>query len=198
MARSGHFDRPDKNDPKRRRAAIVRLGRFRFMQTTHHVPTVSERLAAALVLTALFTPTAIAQSRVHVIENTGTAKWGPAPAMLPPGAQIAVLAGDPTKAGPYTVRLKFPANYDIPAHSHPTDENVAVVSGEFFVAMGAKLDRTSGTGLRPGGFGMLPANMNHFAYSKTETTILLYGQGPVDFKYVNPADDPRTKTTSRK
>jgi quercetin dioxygenase-like cupin family protein len=168
------------------------------MTHTHFATTVSGRLAAALVLAALLAPAAIAQSPTHVMENAGTAKWGPAPPMLPPGAQLAVLAGDPTKAGPYTVRLKFPANYDIPAHSHPTDENVAVVSGELFVGMGTKLDRKSGMGLAPGGFGMLPANMNHFAYSKTETTILLYGQGPVEFKYVNPADDPRTKTTSRK
>ena len=86
------------------------------------------------------------------MENLGAAKWGPAPPMLPPGAQIAVLAGDPTKAAPYTVRLKFPANYDIPAHSHPTDENVAVVSGELFMGMGTKLDRKAGMGLGVGGF----------------------------------------------
>jgi quercetin dioxygenase-like cupin family protein len=168
------------------------------MQTTPHVTTVSERLAAALVLAALFTPAALAQSPAHVMENVGAAKWGPAPPMLPAGAQIAVLAGDPTKAGPYTVRLKFPANYDIPAHSHPTDENVAVVTGELFVGMATKLDRKSGSALRAGAFALMPAQANHFAYTKAETTILLYGQGPVEFKYVNPADDPRTKTTSRK
>lgn len=166
------------------------------MHTTHL--TISSRVAAAvLAFAALCAPVAIAQS-AHVMENPAAAKWGPAPPMLPPGAQIAVLAGDPTKSGPYTVRLKFPANYDIPAHSHPTDENVAVVSGEFFAGMGTKLDRKSGGGLRAGGFALMPAGMNHFAYTKVETTILLYGQGPVDFTYVNPADDPRTKTTSRR
>ena len=47
--------------------------------------------------------------------------------------------------------------------------------------------------LTTGGFALMPANMNHFAYaSAQETTIILYGQGPVEFKYVNPADDPRT------
>jgi quercetin dioxygenase-like cupin family protein len=154
-------------------------------------------LAAALVLASTATSVALAQP-AHVMENLPTAKWGPAPPMLPPGAQISVLAGDPTKSGPYTVRLKFPANYDIPAHSHPTDENVAVVSGQLFAGMGTKLDRKSGSGLGVGGFALMPAGMNHFAYTKAETTILLYGQGPVDFKYVNPNDDPRTKTTSRK
>ena len=128
------------------------------------------------------------------MENLNTAKWGPAPPFLPAGAQIAVLAGDPTKAVPYTVRLKFPANYDIPAHSHPSDENVAVVSGEFFMGMGNTLDKQTGLDLHVGGYALMPANANHFAYTKGEATILLYGIGPVEFKYVNPSDDPRTKT----
>jgi len=153
-------------------------------------------LAPALLLAAFFTLAGGAQTpAAHVMENLGAAKWGPAPPMLPPGAQIAVLAGDPTRAVPYTVRLKFPANYDIPAHSHPTDEHVTVVSGELFMGMGNKLDRKAGIGLVVGGFARQPANANHFAYTAGETTIVLYGQGPVDFKYVNPSDDPRTKTS---
>jgi LuxR family transcriptional regulator, maltose regulon positive regulatory protein len=102
----------------------------------------------------------------------------------------------PLGARSYTIRLKFPANYDIPAHSHPTDENVAVVSGELFFGMGTKLDRKAGLSLGVGGFALAPANTNHFAYTRGETTIVLYGQGPVEFKYVNPADDPRTKTST--
>jgi quercetin dioxygenase-like cupin family protein len=162
------------------------------MKTTRITTTLLESFAAA-VLFGLYVAAGVAQTPSHVMENLATAKWGPAPPMLPPGAQIAVLAGDPTKAVPYTVRLKFPANYDIPAHSHPTDENVTVVSGELFMGMGDKLDRKTGLGLSVGGFGLMPANANHFAYTKGETTIVLFGQGPVEFKYVNPADDPRTK-----
>jgi quercetin dioxygenase-like cupin family protein len=135
-----------------------------------------------------------AQNQSHVIQAPGEAQWGPAPPMLPVGAQIAVLAGDPTKAVPYTIRLKFPANYGIPAHSHPTDEHVVVVSGALTFGMGDKLNRGAVTNktLSTGGFALMPANMNHFAYTTAkETTIVLYGQGPVEFKYVNPADDPR-------
>lgn len=134
---------------------------------------------------------AIGLAQGHVMQAPGETTWGPAPPMLPPGAQIAVLAGDPGKPAPYTVRLKFPANYAIPAHSHPTDENVAVVSGTLFMAMGTKLDKSAGKPLGAGGFALMPAGANHFAYTKQETTILLYGQGPVEFKYVNPSDDPR-------
>ena len=127
----------------------------------------------------------------HVMTPLNEAKWGPAPPMLPAGAQIAVLAGDPSKPAPYTVRLKFPANYDIAAHSHPGDENVVVTSGELFIGMGAKLNRKSATPLASGAYALMPAGMNHFAFTKSETTIVLYGIGPVDFKYVNPSDDPR-------
>ena len=154
-------------------------------------------LPAALLFASFVASAAGAPLPAHVMENLGTAKWGPAPPMLPPGAQIAVLAGDPTKSGPYTVRLKFPANYDIPAHSHPGDENVVVVSGELFMGMGTRLDRKTGMGLGVGGYALMPANANHFAYTRSETTIVLYGVGPVDFKYVNPADDPRLKTSER-
>ena len=80
-----------------------------------------------------------AEGQSHVIQTPQEAQWGPAPPMLPAGAQIAVVAGDPTKPVPYTIRLKFPANYAIPAHSHPTDEHVLVVSGSLTFGMGETL-----------------------------------------------------------
>jgi len=153
-----------------------------------------QAIAVAAILSGAFCCVLEAQSKEHVVEALNQAKWGPAPPMIPSGAQIAVLAGDPTGSGPYTVRLKFPAHYSIPAHSHPTDEHVVVVTGALSFGMGDKLDRTaSGNKTLPsGGFALMPANMNHFAYTGSqETTIILYGQGPVEFKYVNPADDPR-------
>jgi len=162
------------------------------MKTTRFTTTVFGTLAVALLFATFVLSAGVAPQAVHVMENVGAAKWGPAPPLLPPGAQIAVLAGDPTKAVPYTIRLKFPANYDIPAHSHPTDEHVVVVSGELFMGMGTRLDKKAGLGLGVGGFALMPANANHFAYTKGETTIVLYGQGPVEFKYVNRSDDPRS------
>jgi quercetin dioxygenase-like cupin family protein len=98
------------------------------------------------------------------------------------------------------VRLKFPANYAIAAHSHPTDENVVVVSGALTFGMGDKLTRTAAANktLPVGGYALAPARMNHFAYTTAETTIVLYGVGPVEFNYVNPADDPRNSKTATK
>ena len=133
----------------------------------------------------------------HVLADPKEANWGPAPPMLPPGAQIAVLAGDPTKPTAYAVRLKFPSNYAIPAHSHPTDENVVAVSGAVTFGMGDRLikEASSNKTLPVGGFAQMPANVNHFAYTTQESTIVLFGQGPVEFKYVNPSDDPRSKSS---
>ena len=155
--------------------------------------TIASAITAAAILFGGATGAVRAQG-AHVIQTVGEAKWGPAPPLLPLGAQIAVLSGDPGKPAPYTVRLRFPAHYAIPAHSHPTDENVAIVSGALTFGMGDKLAKGSAANktLGVGGYALMPAGVNHFAYTGAqETTVLLYGQGPVDFKYVNPADDPR-------
>src|SRR2546429_2883939 len=82
--------------------------------------------------------------------NADEVKWGPAPPNIPAGAQIAVLAGDPSSEGPYVVRLKMPANYKVPAHYHPKDEIATVISGDFHVGMGDKLDMQKGVMLHAG------------------------------------------------
>ena len=84
------------------------------------------KLFALAIAVAAASISADAQNHAHVIAKPAEAQWGPAPPFIPAGAQIAVLSGDPTKPAAYAVRLKFPANYTIPAHSHPTDENVVV------------------------------------------------------------------------
>lgn len=149
-------------------------------------------LVAAVVVVFGASAPFMAQSP-HVMTPIAETKWGPAPPALPPGAQMTVLSGDPGKTAPFAVRLKFPANYAVPAHSHPGDENVTVTSGELFLGMGNKLDKTAGTALPTGGYALMPAGMNHFAFTKSETTIVLFGIGPIGFTYVNPADDPRKK-----
>jgi quercetin dioxygenase-like cupin family protein len=154
---------------------------------------VSVIAAGAILLSVVF---GVSAQKTHLLADPKETNWGPAPPLLPPGAQIAVLVGDPTKPTAYTVRLKFPSNYAIPAHSHPTDENVVVVSGAVTFGMGDKLIKgaASNKTLPVGGFAQMPANVNHFAYTTQESTIVLFGQGPVEFKYVNPSDDPRTKS----
>ena len=155
--------------------------------------------ASVIIVAGLFLTTAsvaIRAAHPHAGQNLKDAQWSPAPPLLPKGAEIAVLDGDPTKAVPYAVRLKFPAHYAIPAHSHPTDEHVVVTSGALVFGMGDVLDKHSSTNTRltVGGFVDASANVNHFAFTRDdETTIVLYGEGPVEFNYVNPNDDPRNQ-----
>src|SRR5580765_2814715 len=90
----------------------------------------------AVAASALGAAAAQSAAHPHVMQSVAEAKWGPAPPFLPPGAEIAVLSGNPMASESYTVRLKFPAGYNVGAHSHPTDENVAVVSGALFMGLG--------------------------------------------------------------
>ena len=129
-----------------------------------------------------------------VVALPGELKWSPAPAILPAGARLAVIEGDPGKPGEFTMRLWMPANYRIPPHFHPATEHVTVVQGTFFVGMGEKFDTRHGQRLPVGSFGALPAGMRHFAWTEGETIIQLHGVGPWSLSYVNPADDPTRKS----
>jgi hypothetical protein len=134
----------------------------------------------------------------HVAVRPSAIKWGPAPPSLPPGSQIAILAGDPGKPGlPYVLRAKLPDGYKVPPHWHPTDENVTVLKGALLVGKGNKLDPAAAEELPAGSFMRMPRTMRHFAMAKGETIIQVHGTGPFDINYVNPADDPR-KTEGRK
>jgi quercetin dioxygenase-like cupin family protein len=120
-------------------------------------------------------------------------KWGPAPPVLAAGAQMVVLAGDPAQSGPVTLRLKMPAGYVIAPHWHPTDERVTVISGHLGLGMGDTLDKKKSKVLKPGGYAVAPANMHHFAWTKTGAIVQVDLMGPFGITYVNPADDPSKK-----
>ena len=118
-------------------------------------------------------------------------KWVEGPASLPPGAKMAVLQGDPAKEGLFTIRAMLPAGYKIPAHWHPTDENVTVISGSFGIGMGEKLDSAQGKSMPSGSFVSLPAKCHHFAWITQPTIIQVHAMGPFEINYLNPDDDPR-------
>lgn len=139
---------------------------------------------------------AIAATTVHAQGKKGGKKgasltWGPAPAIFPAGAKMAVESGDPAKSGEFVVRLQFPDGYKIPPHFHPTDEHVRVRSGTFLVGMGDKLDIAATKPLTAGDTGTIAAKMHHFAIAKGETTVSVRAQGPFAMTYVNPADMPK-------
>lgn len=118
------------------------------------------------------------------------AEWAPAPPVLPAGAEIAVLSGNPFAEGQFVLRLKFPAGYDVPAHIHSGDELITVIRGELNIGHGEKLDRDAGTLLTAGGFVEIPAGHPHFAWTTAETIVQIHGPGPFDITYMDPADNP--------
>jgi quercetin dioxygenase-like cupin family protein len=118
-------------------------------------------------------------------------KWVDAPAILPRGARMAVLEGDPSKEGPFVLRMQMPDGYRIAPHTHPKAERVTVLSGTFYIGMGDKFDVARGKEMPAGSYGSWPAGMKHFAWVKGETVIQLHGVGPWSLTYVNPDDDPR-------
>ena len=145
---------------------------------------------ASLGLAAALTATLVVGQSAHVLVPADKVKWGPGPAHLPAGAELAVLEGNPAEKGAVTIRLRFPANYGIPPHWHSMAERVTVLSGALRVGMGDKLDRQASQSLAPGGFVSLPADMHHFAWTATPTVVQITLEGPFDIFYVNPADNP--------
>lgn len=117
--------------------------------------------------------------------------WKDGPASLPAGAKMAVLEGDPSKEGFFTMRLWLPDGFKISPHFHPKVEHVTVLKGTFNFGMGAKFDQTATREMPEGTFGFWPAGMQHFAWAKGETILQLHGIGPWMITYVNPSDDPR-------
>ena len=117
--------------------------------------------------------------------NAKALKWIDGPPGLPGGSKFAVVSGDPGKEGTFTIRAKFPANYTVPPHSHPTDEKVSVKSGgPLSYGMGDKLDKANVGTLEKGYHVTLGAKMNHYAFTTT---------GPFAITYADPKDDPRNK-----
>jgi quercetin dioxygenase-like cupin family protein len=148
---------------------------------------------AALVLGCLLTASlgGSAQTQpaapVHSLVAPADVQWK----ALRPGAEIAVISGDPAKAGsPFVIRFRYRGTARIPPHWHPVDEHLTVLSGTFRVGMGERGDEAATTALGAGGYALLPAKMVHYAWADDNTIIQAHGVGPFVINYVNPADNP--------
>jgi len=130
-------------------------------------------------------------ANMNVVAGPDAVKWGPGSPALPPGAQMAVMAGDPMSTGFISIRAKFPAGYTVPPHSHPTDEHVTVLSGSMAFGMGDTMDAKGETAVAAGGYFVAPQGMHHYAHATSAAEIQIDMMGPFGITYVNPADDPR-------
>lgn len=148
-------------------------------------------IAVIAAMSLVVAVTAAAAQETMTVFTPGQLKWQAGPPSLPAGAQFVVLEGNPAQAVPLTMRLRFPAGYAIPPHTHPALEHVTVLSGRFAIAMGDVLDKSKGTAHGPGSFFVIAPGMRHYAWTTAETIIQLHSVGPWGITYVNPADDPR-------
>ena len=148
------------------------------------------RIIAASLFCCVFAVPAVAQ-----VHSAVAVKWGPGPDFLPAHARFAVLQGDPSKSGAFTIRLRLPNGYAVRSHFHPTDEQITVLSGTFLVGMGDTFNIRHAERLAAGGFMTVPADAHHFATARGATILQIHGEGPFVITYVKEADDPRHKPT---
>ena len=136
-----------------------------------------------------------ARQYTHVVTLPSSLKWTP---ILPPGAELAVVYGDPDKAGaPFVIRIKNPNGTKVPPHWHPTDENITVLSGTFIVGMGSTFDSKGAQTMTVGSYMVVPAKMPHFATAKGDVIIQVHGIGPFGITWVNPEDASAKKPSAR-
>jgi hypothetical protein len=152
---------------------------------------------AALAATSVFILAGTASAQTahpaghHQVVTPQDIRWSPGPASVPRGAEMAVLYGDPVKEGPFSMRLRLPANYRIPAHSHPVPEIVTILSGTFRLGAGSEADKEKTQALPAGSFFAVQPGSPHFVYIDEVTVVQINSNGPWGINYVNPSEDPR-------
>lgn len=121
----------------------------------------------------------------HKIVRYGDLKW----TGIIKGCDLAPVSGDPNAEGaPFVLRLRCVDGAKIPAHWHPTDENVTVLKGTFLVGMGETFDESKLKTMNVGNFVTMPKEMRHFATCKGETIVQVHGMGPFKVNWVNPSE----------
>jgi quercetin dioxygenase-like cupin family protein len=148
-------------------------------------------IAVALLMGVGAAPSALALEEHHRIVMPDAVEWTAGPPSIPEGSEAAVLYGNPAEEGVFALRLKLPADYHIPPHTHAMPEIVTVISGTFKVGMGENANEDEVESLDAGGFFAFEPGFAHYAYTDEETVIQLNSTGPWTLTYVNPEDDPR-------
>lgn len=125
------------------------------------------------------------EAAAHKIVHSSDLRWKP----IIKGCDMAVVEGNPDLEGQlFVIRLRCADGTRIPAHWHPTDENVTVLKGTFLVGMGDQFDEKKLQTMNTGNFVSVPKEMRHFAKSKGETIVQVHAVGPFKVNWVNPAD----------
>ena len=123
--------------------------------------------------------------------------WKPFPA-FPPTVRLAVVVGDPSKPGPYTIRVRVPQGVKLMPHRHPEDRVYTVISGVFYIGLGDRFEPDKLEAHAPGDVVVLPGNTSHFHWAKSgEYVTQVTAIGPLGLEYVDPKDDPRNASSGQ-
>lgn len=98
--------------------------------------------------------------------------------MAPDGVSQALLVGDPSKPGPYTIRLRFPDGYRLAPHTHPDAREITILSGTWLTGYGEHFEAAKLKELPAGSFYTEPAEVFHFVQTRGEVVIQVSGTGP--------------------
>jgi quercetin dioxygenase-like cupin family protein len=115
------------------------------------------------------------------------------PPVLPPGALIAVVSGDPTQPGEFTLLVSMPNGYRLPPHFHPSHEHVEVREGTLLVGVGDVVDPKRTQALVAGDSVTAPAGMHHFSIARGRTVVSATFIGPYTITYLRAEDAPRPR-----
>ena len=150
-------------------------------------------LAGAVLVGATTTGADVRAEEGHEVVHPDAIEWQEGPDTLPPGAEIALLHGDPYSEGVYSVRVKLPPDYVVPPHTHPLTENVTVLEGTLYLGMGETFDREKGEAMGPGAFLSIAPDHAHAAWTEDEPAVFqLHAEGPYEIHYIDPDDDPHS------
>ncbi len=97
----------------------------------------------------------------------------------PMSQDVEILYGDPEKAGePFVMRIRELPGGIIPPHKHPVDENITVVQGTLYFAVGEKYDRAAMKELKTGSYAFIPKGSTMFGWTPEAAIVQVHGVGP--------------------
>jgi hypothetical protein len=124
-------------------------------------------------------------------------EWEPF-AAFPSSVHLAVIAGQPSEAELFMIRVKVPGGVKLMPHRHSEDRIYTVISGVFYIGVGEEFEPDKLEAYPPGAVIELPGNTSHFHWAKSgEYITQVTAIGPLGFEYVNSKDDPRNDVTER-
>ena len=149
----------------------------------------SARLGVAALLWLVAARSTVAQTS----DSTAAPLHWQVPPLLPPGATLAVLSGDPTAAVETTMLVSMPDGYRLPPHFHPGFEHVQVKEGKLLAGMGDRIDPARTHALSVGDSATAPAGMHHFSIARGHTVVAVTFMGPYTITYLRAEDAPQRR-----